>query len=376
MISHKKNIDSIKLILIMALVLAFGSFTHPPVAQDTFEEFMQNEEESYATFEQQDAEAFARFKEEVEKKWNEFRNSTRRDWYDYSEDLNTLSRVDFKEGYVVVETIIPTDIEDAETEAKKNITAKVKSLFYDDPVTNEKILDQQVVLPDGQTVDSNNVNKFIEKKVLPQIQKTKTTIHSNDGVERVKVQVSFKLVPNHLRQRAEKYLSLVKRFCTKYNLSVPLVMAVIQTESYFNPRARSSAPAFGLMQLVPKSGAREAYRHVYKKDKIVKPNYLYIPENNIELGCAYLAKLRDYEFKAVADKDALRYCMIASYNTGPGNLSRAFTGNRKVNSAVKKINRMKGSEVYSKLKRDLPYKETRDYLEKVETRRENYIEWQ
>ena len=53
----------------------------------------------------------------------------------------------------------------------------------------------------------------------------------------------------------------------------PVVFAVIHTESYYNPKARSGAPAYGLMQLVPTSGGRAAYRYVYKKDQVLPPSY-------------------------------------------------------------------------------------------------------
>jgi len=371
-----KKCTGVRHIFLLTIIILTGFPLLIADAQQTFEEFLQTENESYTEFERQEAEAFEQYKEEVMKKWNDFKNSTRRDWYEYSEDLNTLSSVDFKDGEVIIETLVPVGEKDIVAKANENITSKIKTLFTTDPITKDKILDKQVHLNSGEAVNKNNVNKFIEEKVLPQIHNGDGKVKSKDGVERVKVRVSFKLVPNHLKKRAEKYLSTVRQFCKQYSLSVPLVLAVMQTESYFNPRAKSGAPAFGLMQLVPKSGAREAYRHAYKKDKIVKPGYLYIPENNIELGCAYLAKMRDNEFGNIRDKDSQRYCMIASYNTGPGNLSRAITGYRNVSAAVKKINKMENKEVYAKLRRDLPYKETRDYLEKVETRRENYTEWQ
>ena len=376
MVKSLKNHSRHRYVLFLAVFVLIGAPLFLAESQETFEEFLKNEEQSYAAFEQQEAEAFERYKEEVMKKWNEFKNSSRREWFEYSDDLSTLSDVDFKDGEVVVETIIPINSKDTEAEAKKNITAQIKMLFDTDPISKDNLLGKQVKLASGETVDNKNVDKFITEKVLPQIHNGDGTIRSKDGVDRVKIKVSFKLVPDHLRKRAEKYLTHVKRFCGQYNLSIPLILAVMQTESYFNPRAKSGAPAFGLMQLVPKSGAREAYRHAYKKDKIVKPNYLYTPENNIELGCAYLAKMRDNEFKNVRDKDSQRYCLIASYNTGPGNLSRAIIGSRNISSAVEKINKMGKQEVYAKLKRDLPYEETRDYLEKVETRRENYTEWQ
>ena len=115
---------------------------------------------------------------------------------------------------------------------------------------------------------------------------------------------------------------------------------------------------------------------MHKEDKIVKPNYLYTPENNIHLGCAYLAKMRDYEFKKITDKDKMRLCLIAAYNTGPGNVCKAIIGDKKLNPAIREINKIDADTLFELFKDDLPYKETRDYIVKVEDRRANYLEWQ
>jgi len=344
--------------------------------QQDYDEYLQQQNKEYNDFEQQQAEEFERYVQEVTQKWNEFKNSTKRDWYEYSGDLNTLSKVDFEAGEITIETIVPKDDEDVLEQAKENIAEQVKNLLSTDSLTGQNVLEDQLELSPGQKVNKSNTNKFIKEKILPSAAVVKETVKSKDGVERVKIKATFRMVPNHLKIRAEKFLPLVKKYSKQYKLEVSLVMAVMQTESYFNPRAKSHAPAYGLMQLVPKSGGREAYKHAFKKDKIVRPSYLYKPDNNIILGCAYLAKLRDNEFKGITDSDKCRFCMIASYNTGPGNLSRAITGNRNIYAAIDKINAMDDDRLFSKLKRDLPYAETRDYLVKVETRRENYLAWE
>ncbi|MCD6161405.1 MAG: DUF3393 domain-containing protein [candidate division Zixibacteria bacterium] len=363
-------------LILTGLVILISSTMNASKAQQTYENFVEQDQKAYADFEREEAEKFAKYVVDVEKKWNEFKNSTRKDWYEYSHDLNTLSRVDFVEGVITIETIVEKDVDDVMALAKVNIAQQIEGLFHPDSLTCDVILEGQVEFSSPPIIDSTNAAVFIDEKVLPNAKIEEETIKSEDGQERVKVTVSIKMVPNHLQLRAKKYLPTVRKYCQEYNLDVPLVLAIMQTESHFNPRAKSPVPAFGLMQLVPRSGAREAYRFAHNEDKIVRPNYLYDPDNNIHLGCAYLAKMRDNEFKNVNNEDKIRYCIVASYNTGPGNLSKAIVGARVIKPAVKKINEMDSNQLFEKLKTNLPYQETRDYIVKVEECRINYLEWQ
>ena len=379
--SDLRQINAIKLLFMTMLILCL-SFTALK-AQSDFNDYTKQQQDLLKDFEKEydeyvkaEQEAFNKFVEEVTRKWNEFKNSTQRDWYDYSRDLNTLSRVDFEEGKITIETLVEKDTDDVIGQAKKNIREKVVRLFNKDSLTGNVILENQVEFNSPPIVDSINIETYIDEKVLPNLTIERETIKSSDGIERVKITAIITMVPNHLRIRAEKYLPDIKKYCREFDLDIPLVLAIIQTESYFNQYAKSPVPAFGLMQLVPKYGAREAYKYVYKEDRIIRPAYLYQPENNIQLGCAYLAKMREYEFKDIKDIDKLRYCLIASYNTGPGNLSLAITGKRKLNIAIIRINEMDKDALFRKLKKELPYEETRDYIVKVETRRGNYVEWQ
>jgi membrane-bound lytic murein transglycosylase C len=157
---------------------------------------------------------------------------------------------------------------------------------------------------------------------------------------------------------------------------------VIETESFFNPAARSSAPAFGLMQLVPHYGAREAYRFVHKQDKIPTDAYLYNAKNNIELGSAYLHLLYFQHMNEIKNKESRLLCSIASYNTGPTNLYSAIIGKfsrsqfRKYehwkDRALSEINKMSSDQLYQVLRQKLPFLETRSYIKKVRSRMDKY----
>ena len=50
--------------------------------------------------------------------------------------------------------------------------------------------------------------------------------------------------------------ALVNRYAPEYGIDPKLVLAVIKQESNFNPAARSSKNAQGLMQLIPETAAR------------------------------------------------------------------------------------------------------------------------
>ena len=144
------------------------------------------------------------------------------------------------------------------------------------------------------------------------------------------------------------------------------------SESSFNPKARSHIPAYGLMQIVPKSAGRDVYKFLYKQDKLVSGTYLYNSTNNITMGTAYLHILYYRYLKAIKNDDSRLYCTIAAYNTGAGNIAWAFTKTHNMNKAAPIINSLTPEQVYNRLLKDLRYDEPKHYLKRVKERMSAY----
>jgi soluble lytic murein transglycosylase-like protein len=253
-----------------------------------------------------------------------------------------------------------------ESQAKKDVQP-AKSNTTSKPGTatnNKKVKEIKNVKPSS--------TKEIAKAIAEQSTKSSNTIKGEDNKERKVIKIEMALVSDNLSKNAAIYKDYVEEYSKKFNIEQPLIYAVIEQESSFNPKARSWVPAFGLMQLVPRSGALDAYRYVYKKDCIPTQSYLYVPHQNIELGTAYLRVLMN-QFAKVTNPDCRRLCVIASYNTGAGNVSRAFTGNTNIKKAIPLINNYSYDELYRHLSTRLSTSEARNYVTGVSKRREKYL---
>ncbi|EHP49271.1 membrane-bound lytic murein transglycosylase C [Odoribacter laneus] len=345
------------------------------------------EYEKYVKAEQ---EAYAAFKKQVEKEWGKGNavESTNKDWVEYSDDHKSRTVVDFEKGEAKIEIIVGENEVQDTGELKRKLEEEVTRLMenrgtskdYDTEyekrrqLSEEPVLAGQVETPEGGKISKENLPeavKEIVEKGEPKIEKVK----GEDGEEREVVVFSLPLAPDHIRVRAKRYETEVENFCRKYSFDPALVYAVIHTESYFNPKAKSYVPAYGLMQIVPHYAGKDAYRYVYGKDKRPTANYLYEPHNNVELGTAYLHLLYTRSFQQVKDSKSRMLCVIAAYNTGAGNVSRAFTGNTRLSNAISKINSYSYEDLYAYLSKRLPAQETRDYIRKVTERMQQYKEW-
>lgn len=226
---------------------------------------------------------------------------------------------------------------------------------------------QNQVLINGVRLTAANAST-IAQKLLRRFR----TSREQGPDQKEQVSFSFPMAPDHLKVRRERALPHARHYATQLKVPLTLVLAIMEVESAFNPRARSYIPAFGLMQLVPASGARDAYRFLYQQDRMVDADYLYNPANNTRLGTAYLHLLLNRYFKKVQDPMSRLWCAVAAYNTGPGNVARALTGTTALSAVPRAIHNLSSDQVYQTLRRSLPYAETRSYVVKVHDALQNY----
>ena len=190
--------------------------------------------------------------------------------------------------------------------------------------------------------------------------------------EKAMVTASF-VIPHSVHKKAKRFSDEVTAAAVRERLPPELILAVIETESSFNPMARSHIPAYGLMQIVPRSAGRDASRYLYGESKLLAPSYLYKIDKNIGVGSAYLHLLYYRYMRKVTDPVSRLYCVIAAYNTGASNVGAAFTGKKSFSGAVETINSMTQEEVYQMLINELAYEETKKYLIKVTSRMKKYV---
>lgn len=346
-------------------------------------------EKEYQDYVKAEKEAYEKFVKEISAMWggDNVVESTNKEWVEYSDDGQSRSVVDFEQGEAKIEIIITPEEESSEVKLEEKVEEKVKDLIvnkgktkdYDSskekavPLQETPVLENQVQTPSGEVITENNVNEGV-KEIVQEAVIEKKEITGDDGEKRQVVTIKLDLAPNHIKTRAEVYKNEVEKYCLKYDVDPALAYAVMQTESSFNPKAKSHVPAYGLMQIVPSSAGQDCAASL-KKD-FVKPtaNYLYEPENNIEMGVHYLHLLKKRYYTKVTDPRSRDLCVIASYNTGAGNVARALRGDTKISKAIPQINEMSYDELFKYFEKKL-LPETQNYIRKVTERMNDFNKW-
>jgi soluble lytic murein transglycosylase len=142
---------------------------------------------------------------------------------------------------------------------------------------------------------------------------------------------------------------IIEKYALQYGVDPLLVVAVIREESKFLPQSESHKGAIGLMQLMPSTAQSIS---VSIGDKAYSSDDLLDPEKNIKYGTWYLASLQ----KVFSKNTTL---VIAAYNGGIGHVQEWIkTGQINTNNIRQQ---------------DIPFKETRDYVDRVLKSYQKYI---
>lgn len=357
------------------------------VIANSFDDFVRSQqagmdkiENDYQAYKDRYLGAFEDYKAELEQEWQNPEISNQDIWVEYSSDLQKKMVVDFNFNEIRISYKTHN--------AKDMQTLVQQSLLSDDLTTLLKRTEKQAVLSDPinkKLMAGKRGDKLLNEPLLSEMPQLYGSIdnaqeklanaalivaeNSSKG-EMVVVKIPL---PKQLPfKRAEKYLAPAQQAANKWNIEPALVMAIAHTESHFNPLARSHIPAFGLMQIVPSSAGKDASKLMYGKPRLLTSDELYNPTFNLDTGSAYLSMLHTRYLKGITDPKSRLYCAIAAYNTGTGNVAKAFIGRASMQRAYGVINQLSSERIFEILKNDLPYAETRKYVVKVTNHMESY----
>lgn len=313
------------------------------------------------------------FAHNIENIWgfNEVLIAGPKDYVKYTDGYQTRSHINFDAGTITVETISGTE------PAQRLREAIIKTLLMgDDPgsidlysdtddiqISREPFLYGQVVDHTGEPIRWQwRAAKYADWLLQNRLKSRTNGLH-------IIYSITINLVPNHLDKRAHKYLSMVRQASRKYGIDESLILAIMQTESSFNPYAVSRSDALGLMQVVQHTAGKDVFRAQGKSGQPGR-SFLFDPANNIDIGTAYLAILNNVYLVNIRNPTSRRYAVITAYNGGAGSVLRVFASDKIEAAAI--INTMEPGDVYQTLTTRHPSAESRNYLYKVNTAQKGY----
>ena len=144
------------------------------------------------------------------------------------------------------------------------------------------------------------------------------------------------------------YWALIRKYSSERNLDPYMIAALIAQESTFTADVRSSANAYGLMQILPSTGRQ--YARALKLPKRFSISMLTTAETNIKMGTAYFADL-------IRQFGGAHYA-LATYNAGPNRVARWISERPGVDR--------------EEFIDDIPFPETQGYVKKILGTAEDY----
>jgi len=363
--------------LLFSINLFANEFTEFQKQQEVgYKQYKQTIEKEFKEYQKAHNEAYKEFSKSLGKKWPQTDGkaeiSTKKKFVQYSKDLNTKKVIDYEKKNISLEVIAKN-----QQEARKKIEKMFNNLLKEDinGAYKKDLLEKRIakkLQKKRKAVKSSR--KLIADIISAQEKRSMRKNLKKQNLILVKYKGKFiykanvKMPPNSMIRKAKTFKKDVIKNANKQKIPAELIYAIIHSESSFNPMARSYIPAFGLMQIVPRSAGIDSYKYLYKKRRLLSSSYLYNSSRNITIGSGYLHVLYYRYLKKIKNPQSRLYCAIAAYNTGAGNVAKTFIGTTNINIASKTINTMSPNQVYKKLISNLPYHETRKYLKKVNDR--------
>ena len=187
----------------------------------------------------------------------------------------------------------------------------------------------------------------------PRLDATLAWVYRQQGEIRPAINTMRQAYPQYLSSRGEAlpreiqevifpidYVPLIKRYATQHGLDPFVVAALIGQESSYVADVRSPANAWGLMQILPTTGARLA-----RVDGVrpFRTTMLTDPETNVRLGTRHFANL-------VRQLGGVPYA-LAGYNAGENRVIR-WKAER-------------GPLEQAEFIDDIPFPETQMYVKKI-----------
>ena len=273
----------------------------------------------YETWRTEYLKEFDEFQAEVIAKWGVGEVSQKQKNVQYSDDKTVKSTIDYANDEITVAVLV--DSNDSDSEARKKVISEIKNLTKDQSntlaqfiVDDEPIQEQAITIkPITFSIDNETQTKRViieqtkaqlkeidkeadieqlnrkddvsadiaekvivekKKKLLSQAKKRITKLHNNfenkrqdkksQLTQKKVVEYKIPLPKSGLSKRANSILPSVKKEGLKWKVSPAILMAVIHSESSFDPMATSPIPAYGLMQIVPTTAGHDVNQLVRK----------------------------------------------------------------------------------------------------------------
>lgn len=365
-------------LLLMLPSLLLGSESFEQFQKQQHSDFLQ-EKKAFIDYQTQEDQAFSHHMDKEAKAIDDYKRQVKALWptadlqnpkkiVNYSKDLKTQNVIDFEHNTITISHKNPAGIED-----KKALLAELNQTLHQN--NHDAYIHNRLEQKLRKELTPSKYVKTAKPDSIPLLSQEDINIYAVQFQQKNDVlTLTYSLPKNSTFKRSTNYLVAAKSNAQRFKLKANWLLAIMHSESSFNPMARSHVPAYGLMQIVPRTAGIDAYKFLHNKRRMLSASYLYNSQNNIEMGAAYFHILYYRYLSSVKDPTSRLYCCIAAYNTGSGNVAKSFIGSTNVKKAAKRINNMSPDAVYKHLINNLPYDETKHYLKRVNDRQLTYKE--